>query len=49
MAMTKMFCPGNGENVFMTNLQKVNSWSVSDGKTLTFIAGDIAIMRFEKQ
>ncbi|WCT14814.1 META domain-containing protein [Mucilaginibacter jinjuensis] len=49
MAMTKMFCPGDGENVFMSNLQKVNSWSVSDGKTLTFIAGDIAIMRFEKQ
>jgi heat shock protein HslJ len=49
MAMTKMFCPGDGENVFMSNLQKVNSWSVSDGKTLTFILGDIAIMRFEKQ
>lgn len=49
MAMTKMFCPGGGENVFMNNLQKVNTWSVSDGKTLTFIAGDIGIMRFEKQ
>lgn len=49
MAMTKMMCPGDGETVFLQTLQKVNSWSVSDGNTLNFIMGDIATMRFTKK
>ncbi|MFV5697901.1 META domain-containing protein [Flavobacterium sp. ZT3R17] len=50
MAMTRMFCPGEGENVYMSTLQKIDSYSVSeDGKTLNFIMGDIAMMRFEKK
>jgi heat shock protein HslJ len=49
MALTKMFCPGEGENVFLATLKKVNAWSVSDGKTLTFISGDTALMRFTKK
>ena len=49
MGMTKMACPGEGENVFMKTLVKINSYSISeDGKTLNFIMGDIAMMRFEK-
>ena len=49
MAMTKMFCEGGGENTFMEALKKVNTYSVTDGgKTLNFIMGDIAIMRFHK-
>lgn len=50
MMVTKMFCPGEGENVYMNTLQKIDSYSVSeDGKTLNFIMGDIVVMRFENK
>lgn len=50
MVVTKMFCPGEGENVYMNTLERIDSYSISeDGKTLNFIMGDIAIMRFEKK
>jgi len=50
MAMTKMFCPGEGESAFVDGLKKVNSYSITDnGKTLNLIMGDIAIMRFHKK
>lgn len=48
MAMTKMFCPGGGEQVFLENIKKVSSYS-TDGKTLNLIMGDIAIMRFSRR
>jgi heat shock protein HslJ len=49
MGMTMMACPGEGENVYMKTLEKIDSYSISeDGKTLNFIMGDIAMMRFEK-
>jgi hypothetical protein len=44
-----MFCQGQGENVFMETLKKVNTWSVSNDTTLNLIAGDIAVMRFSKK
>ena len=50
MGMTMMTCPGEGENVYMKTLEKIDSYSISDdGKTLNFIMGDIAMMRFEKK
>ena len=50
MGMTMMACPGEGENVYMKTLEKVDSYSISDdGKTLSFIMGDIAVMCFEKK
>lgn len=49
MAMTRMMCPGEGERVFMETLKKINTWSVSDGKTLNLIMGVIAMMRFSKK
>lgn len=50
MAVTKMFCPGEGENIYMSTLLKIDSYSVSeDGKTLNFMMDDIAMMRFEKK
>ncbi|WP_316633459.1 META domain-containing protein [uncultured Flavobacterium sp.] len=50
MAMTKMMCDGQGEQVFMGTLQKITSYDVTDnGKTLNFISGDIAMMRFTKK
>lgn len=51
MAVTKMMClDGQGEQVFMNALQKVTSYDITDdGKTLNFISGDIAMMRFTKK
>jgi heat shock protein HslJ len=50
MAVTKMFCPGEGEDIYMSTLQKIDSYAISeDGKTLNFIMDDIAMMRFEKK
>lgn len=50
MAVTKMFCPGEGENVYMATLQKIDSYSFSeDGKILKFSMDDIEMMRFVKK
>ncbi|MFV8326390.1 META domain-containing protein [Flavobacterium sp. ZS1P14] len=50
MTVTKMFCPGEGENIYMSTLQKIDSYSISEeGKTLNFIMGDIVMMRFERK
>jgi len=51
MAVTKMMCQdGQGEQVFMSTLPKITSYDVTDdGKTLNFISGDIAMMRFTKK
>lgn len=49
MMMTKMACMGNGEKIFLENLKRVNHYSISaDGKELTFMQGDIALMHFHK-
>lgn len=50
MAMTRMACmDGNGEQVFMDVLKKVNGWSVTDGNTLNLLTGDVPMMRFTKK
>ncbi len=52
MAMTKMMCVDSqqGEQTFISTLQKITSYDVTDdGKTLNFISGDIAMMRFTKK
>ncbi len=50
MAMTRMMCPGEGEAVFMKTLRSVNRFALSsDGKTLTLLNGDMAVMRFAKK
>lgn len=50
MGMTMMACPGIGETTYMKTLEQIDSYSISnDGKTLNFIMGDIAMMRFEKK
>ena len=48
MALTKMFCPGEGENRFLETLKKINTYSINEN-TLTFIMGDIAVMRFVRK
>ncbi|MBF7090811.1 META domain-containing protein [Flavobacterium sp. ALJ2] len=51
IASTRMMCMGNqGEQVFMDTMLKITSYDVTDnGKTLNFISGDIAMMRFTKK
>jgi heat shock protein HslJ len=52
MATTKMMCmdSGQGDQVFMSTLQKITSYDITDdGKTLNLISGDIAMMRFIKK
>lgn len=51
MAATKMMCmDGQGEQVFMNTLQKITSYNITDeGKTLNFMSGDIAMMRFTRK
>ena len=52
LAVTKMAClddKGNGENVFLEALKKVNNYTIGKDSTLNFIMGDIAIMRFSKK
>lgn len=51
MGVTKMMCmDGQGEQIFMSTLQKITSYDITDdGKTLNFISGDIAMMRFTKK
>ena len=50
MALTKRYCPGEGESVYLATLQKIDSYFVSeDGKTLSFMIGDVAMMRFTKK
>lgn len=48
IATTKMFCQGQGETVFLETLKKINTYNVSSDNKLTFIMGDIAMMRFKK-
>ena len=51
MALTRKMCPDMaGEETFMTTLQKVNSYSISEqGKTLNLIMGDMAVMRMQRK
>jgi heat shock protein HslJ len=49
MMMTKMACMGDGEKIFLENLKRINHYSVSkDGKELTFMQGDLALMHFRR-
>lgn len=49
MAMTRMACPGEGEQAFTDMLKKVNAYAITDGATLSFLIGDVAVMRFTKK
>ncbi|KAF2340979.1 META domain-containing protein [Flavobacterium tistrianum] len=52
MAVTKMMCLDGlkGEQTYLSTLQKITSYDITDdGKTLNFISGDIAMMRFTKK
>ena len=48
-AKTMIFCEGGGETTFLNMLKKVNRYSTTNKNTLTFLIGDVAVMRFEKK
>ena len=48
-AKTMIFCEGGGETTFLNMLKKVNKYEVTNGNTLNFIIGDVAVMRFTKK
>jgi heat shock protein HslJ len=48
MALTKRFCEGQGEQLFLESLKKTTRYSVSES-TLILLMDDIAIMRFIKK
>ena len=48
MALTKKYCPGDGETVFLNILHRVNNYSVK-GNTLTLLLDGVEMMRFEKK
>ena len=48
-AKTMIFCEGGGETTFLNMLKKVNRYAVTNKNTLTFLIGDVAVMRFEKK
>jgi heat shock protein HslJ len=49
LVMTRMFCDGQGEPLFVETLKKVTGYALTDDKTLTLLAGDIAVMRLVKK
>ena len=46
---TMIFCEGAGETTFLNMLKKVNRYAVTNGNTLAFLMGDVAVMRFTKK
>ena len=46
--MTKMACPGEGEQAFLDVLKTVDHYSI-EGNALTLIKDDVAVMRFERK
>ncbi|MDX1762326.1 MAG: META domain-containing protein [Christiangramia sp.] len=51
VAVTRKMCPDmTGEDLFLKNLQKITSYSVTNrGRTLNLISDDRAIMRLERK
>jgi len=50
MAMTRMACMGEGENIFIQALQKVSSYHISNDNTLNLLsATDSIVMRLSKK
>ncbi len=49
MAMTKMFCQGEGESVFTEQLKQVNSFDISDDGILHLTHDGDDIMRLSKK
>lgn len=48
LALTRMACPGAGENVFVETLKKANTYNI-EGKTLSLMENGTETMRFGKK
>jgi heat shock protein HslJ len=48
MILTKMFCPGNGETIFLDKLKKADTWRIIDGNTLDLALDNTSMLRFTK-
>lgn len=48
IATRRMMCPGEGENLFLSTIRRVNRFSVS-GNSLTLLTDDVAVMRFVRK
>ncbi|ABG58074.1 META domain-containing protein [Cytophaga hutchinsonii] len=48
MALTKMACEGNGENLFVERLRKTNKFFIKEQNTLMLLDGDVALLEFKK-
>ena len=50
LAMTKMFCPGQGESRFISALKSAMSWNISpDGTHMVLLNGNRAVMWFHRE
>ena len=49
MAMTRMMCPGEGEQTFLDVLKTMNGYAISNDNIRTLLMGDIAVMRFSRK
>lgn len=50
MGMTMMACEGNGDDLYMETIQKIETYRISeDGKTLNLLIGNIEMLRFVHQ
>jgi heat shock protein HslJ len=50
MGMTMMACEGNGDSIYMDMLPKIETYTITDdGRTLSFLLGNIEMMRFNRQ
>nr|WP_315197048.1 META domain-containing protein [uncultured Flavobacterium sp.] len=49
IGMTMMACEGNGDSLYMETLNKIESYTITDGgKTLIFLTGSVVMMRFSQ-
>lgn len=49
MALTRMFCPGEGEQLFLGALHKVNAYRLSENGVLTLMQDEQPVMRLERR
>ncbi len=49
LGMTKIACPGDGEQKFLEALKKTNTYALIDSVTLSLRTGDAEVMRFSRK
>lgn len=48
LGMTKVWCDGDGEDIFLTLLKSAHTFLINDEGYLSFLCGSMEIMRLEK-